>query len=70
MSKNNSGKYAIYLYVLLTIAGCVLACSSVITNDYLKLVVVMTTLIVGLFGIMKGLSGPSTSKTDIIDTEK
>lgn len=70
MSKNNSGKYAIYLYVLLTIAGCVLACSSIIPNDYLKLIVVMVTLVVGLFGIMKGLSGPVSSKTDVMDTEK
>ena len=51
-----SNKYSIYLYVLLTIVGCVLACSNIITNDYLKLVVVMGALIFGLFGIMKGLS--------------
>ena len=51
-----SHKYGIYLYVLLTIVGCVLACSNIITNDYLKLVVVMGALIFGLFGIMKGLS--------------
>ena len=51
-----SHKYSIYLYVLLTIVGCVLACSNIITNDYLKLVVVMGALFLGLFGIMKGLS--------------
>ena len=51
-----SHKYGIYLYVLLTIVGCVLACSNIITNDYLKLVVVMGVLFLGLFGIMKGLS--------------
>ena len=58
-TKKNSHKYGIYLYVLLTIIGCVLACSNIIPNDYLKLVVVMGTLgalIFGLFGIMKGLS--------------
>lgn len=59
MAKNNkSGKIRIYLYVLLTIAGCVLACSSLISNDYLKLGIVMAALCVGLFGIMKGLSRP------------
>ena len=69
MSKKNSGKVRIYLYVILTIAGCVLACSSIITNDYLKLVVVMGTLCVGLYGIMKGLSqvGASEEETAAVD---
>lgn len=61
MSKNKSGKVRIYLYVILTIVGCVLACSSIIPNDYLKLVIVMGTLCVGLYGIMKGLSHPGSS---------
>ena len=43
MTTNKSGKIRIYLYVLLTIAGCVFACSSIIPNDYIKLVVVMGT---------------------------
>ncbi|MDH6311883.1 putative membrane channel-forming protein YqfA (hemolysin III family) [Parabacteroides sp. PFB2-10] len=55
MSKKNN-KISIYLYILLIIAGCVLACSSLITNDYLKLIIVMATLCGGLFGVMKGLS--------------
>jgi len=63
MSKNNnSGKVRIYLYVLLTIVGCVVACSSLITNDYLKLVIVLVTLCIGLFGIMKGLSADTTTE--------
>ena len=61
MTTNKSGKIRIYLYVLLTIAGCVFACSSIIPNDYIKLVVVMGTLCVGLYGIMKGLSSTGTS---------
>lgn len=69
MAKNNSAKFGIYLYVLLTIAGCVLACSSIITNDYIKLVIVMGTLCVGLYGIMKGLSSHS-SDTDKEALEK
>ena len=54
-----SHKYGIYLYVLLTISGCVFACSNIIPNDYLKLVVVMGALCFGLYGIMKGLSHPT-----------
>ena len=59
MTTKKSHKYGIYLYVLLTIVGCVLACSNIISNDYLKLVVVMGALCFGLYGIMKGLSTPS-----------
>lgn len=55
-------KTGMLLYLLLTIAGIVFACSSIITNDYLKLVVVMVSLCVGLFGIMKGLSSPRATQ--------
>ena len=55
-------KFSIYIYVVITIIGCVLACSSIVPNDYLKLVVVMGALGVGLYGIMKGLSTPSTTE--------
>lgn len=61
MSKNKSAKTRIYIYVLLTIAGCVLACSTIIPNDYLKLIIVMGTLCIGLYGIMRGLSHPASS---------
>ena len=69
MSKNKSAKTRIYIYVLLTIAGCVLACSTIIPNDYLKLIIVMGTLCIGLYGIMKGLSQPAskTEETPAID---
>ena len=59
MTTKKSHNFGIYLYVLLTIVGCVLACSNIISNDYLKLVVVMGALCFGLYGIMKGLSTPS-----------
>ena len=59
MTTKKSHKYGIYLYVLLTIVGCVLACSNIISNDYLKLVVVMGAICFGLYGIMKGISTPS-----------
>ena len=52
-------KFSIYISVVITIIGCVLACSSIIPNDYLKLVVVMGALGVDFYGIMKGLSTPS-----------
>lgn len=61
MSKNKSKKVSIYLYIILTIAGCVFACSSIIPNDYLKLVVVMGFLGIGIFGILKGLSQPEST---------
>ncbi|MDR3141741.1 MAG: hypothetical protein LBU37_08465 [Tannerellaceae bacterium] len=52
-------KRNIYFFIFLTVLGCVLACSSIITNEYLKLVVVMASLCIGLFGIMKSLSSPA-----------
>jgi predicted membrane channel-forming protein YqfA (hemolysin III family) len=55
-------KKNVYFFILLTVVGCVLACSSIITNDYLKLVVVMVSLCVGLFGIMKSLSNPASKE--------
>lgn len=64
MSTNKSSKLVIYFHILLTVAGCVLACSSIITNDYIKLVIVMGTLCVGLYGIMKGLSHPATAEEE------
>lgn len=41
-----------------------MACSSIITNDYIKLVIVMGTLCVGLYGIMRGLSHPATAEEE------
>lgn len=65
MSKNqNKNKYFVYVYVLLTIAGCVLACSSLIPNDYVKLVIVMGTLFVGIYGLMKAMSPCITEESD------
>jgi predicted membrane channel-forming protein YqfA (hemolysin III family) len=52
-------KLGVYLSISLLIVGCVLACSSIISNDYLKLVVVMATLCAGLYGVMKSLSAPA-----------
>jgi uncharacterized MnhB-related membrane protein len=60
-------KSSIYIYIIITIIGCVLACSSIIPNDYLKLVVVMGALGTGLYGIMKGLSTPSTTEETAVD---
>ena len=58
-------KKSMYFFLLLTIVGVVLACSSIITNDYLKLVIVMVSLCVGLYGIMKGLSNPKASTDEL-----
>ncbi|MCD7930064.1 MAG: hypothetical protein LUH15_01085 [Tannerellaceae bacterium] len=63
MASNKTKNLSTYLFIVLTVAGIVLACSSIITNDYMKLVIVMVTLAIGLFGIMKSLSNPSEEKT-------
>ena len=60
-------KFSIYIYIIITVIGCVLACSSIIPNDYLKLVIVMVALGAGLFGIMKSLSNPSTTEETATD---
>lgn len=70
MSTNKSNKTRIYLSVIITIVGCVLACSSIIPNDYLKLVVVMSALGYGLYGIMKGLSHAGAVEESTINEEK
>jgi predicted membrane channel-forming protein YqfA (hemolysin III family) len=57
-------KTSMYFFILLIVAGCVLACSSIITNDYLKLLVVMASLCVGLFGIMKSVGGKPESEEE------
>lgn len=68
MSKNNSKRISFFFYILLTITGCVLACSNIIPNDYLKLTAVMISLCIGLYGIMRGLSHPEEESD--INTEK
>jgi uncharacterized membrane protein HdeD (DUF308 family) len=52
------------LYILLIVAGCVLACSTIISNDYLKVAIVLVTICTGLFGIMKSLGGSSEENKD------
>ncbi|MEG1749079.1 MAG: hypothetical protein RRZ65_06900 [Tannerellaceae bacterium] len=65
----NKAKLPIYVYVIITIIGCVLACSSIISNDFLKLILVMAALFVGLYGIMKGLSSPATEEEPATDNK-
>jgi hypothetical protein len=45
--------------------GCVFAFSSLIANEYLKLFIVLLTLAVGLYGVMKGLSSNPKSTTEV-----
>lgn len=63
MTTLKSHKISIYFYILMTIAGCVFACGDFISNDYVKLVVVMAMLCFGLYGIMRNLSS-STGTTE------
>ncbi|MCD8179281.1 MAG: hypothetical protein LUE98_18500 [Tannerellaceae bacterium] len=65
MASNKTKNLSTYLFIVLTVAGIVLACSSIITNDYMKLVIVMVTLAISLFGIMKSLSNPSEEKNEV-----
>jgi predicted membrane channel-forming protein YqfA (hemolysin III family) len=44
--------------LLLIIVGCVISCSSIIANDYLKITIVLVCICVGLFGILKSFSRP------------
>lgn len=64
MAKKKSGKVRLYMFVILTIVGCVLACSSIITNDYLKLIIVLASICIGVVGIMKGLSNSEEPRTE------
>lgn len=70
MSTNKSNKARIYIAVVITIIGCVLACTSIIPNDYLKLVVVMGALGYGLYGIMKGLSHSATPEEAVLEEKE
>lgn len=70
MSTNKSNKTRLYLSVIITIIGCVLACSTIIPNDYLKLLIVMASLGYGLFGIMKGLSNSSVAEEATVEDKE
>ncbi|MDR2041963.1 MAG: hypothetical protein LBP98_06540 [Tannerella sp.] len=64
MKTKQNNKLLKFLYILLIIAGCVLACSTMISNDYLKVAIVLVTLCTGLFGIMKSIGGSSEENLD------
>lgn len=59
-----SNKFNLWVSIVLILIGCVLACSSIISNNYVKLIVVLAVLAYGLYGIMKGLS--SSEETDVV----
>ena len=69
MSTKKSNKTRIYVSVIITVVGCVLACSSIIPNDYLKLLVVMGALGYGLYG-MKGLSNTGSAEETAIEEKE
>lgn len=60
-----SNKFNLLVSIVLILVGCVLACSSIIPNDYVKLIVVLAVLAYGLYGIMKALS--SSEETDVVN---
>lgn len=53
---NGKSKAGVYINIIVIIVGCVLACTNIIPNDYLKLIVVMVALFAGLYGIAKSLN--------------
>ncbi|MDR2469510.1 MAG: hypothetical protein LBD27_03405 [Tannerella sp.] len=64
MEEKQKNRFKKMAYLLLIVAGCVLACSTIIPNDYLKIAVVLVTLCVGIFGIMKQLGNSPETKDD------
>lgn len=54
----NKTKTTAYLSILLIVVGCVIGFGSIVTNEYLKLILVLLTLGGGIFGMMKSLSTP------------
>ena len=62
-----SNKAQMWFSIVLILIGCVLACSSIIPNDYLKLVVVLVALVYGLYGIMKTLSSSEEETEEAIE---
>lgn len=62
-----SNKFNLWLSIIVTIIGCVLACSSIIPNDYVKLIVVLFALGFGLFGIMKSLSNTVSAEESPVE---
>ncbi|MDR1745689.1 MAG: hypothetical protein LBR49_00220 [Tannerella sp.] len=49
------------LCILFIIIGCVLACSTIIPNEYLKLAIVMVCLLGGLFGVFISFNDPENT---------
>ena len=57
-TKNN--RITTIAYSLITIIGIVLACTNLISNEYIKLLIVFGALGFGVYGLLKGLSTPSS----------
>ncbi len=64
-----SGKANLIISIALILVGCVLACSSLISNDYLKLLLVLGALAYGLYGIMKSLSSSGEEEDNTIENK-
>jgi uncharacterized membrane protein YfcA len=54
--ETKTNKINLILNILLIVAGCIAAFSTLIPNDYLKLTVVLVCLCAGLYRILKSLS--------------
>lgn len=69
MSTNKKNKFSICVYLVITIIGCVLVSSSIVPSEYLKLVIVIGPITVGMYGIVRGFSTSSIAKEVPIDEE-
>lgn len=71
MSTNNSSKrYKIAFYALLTVLGCVVACTRIIPDDFIKFMIVIIALLVGVYGLIKYVGKPQDKDSDTdTDTE-
>lgn len=65
-----SNKLSFYFSIILILASCVIAFSSIIPNDYLKLLLVLGALGYGLYGIMKRLSTVPEEETEAVRNDK
>ena len=64
MEEKQKNRFKKMAYILLIVAGCVLACTTIIPNDYLKIAVVLVTLCVGIFGLMRLLGNSPGTEDD------
>jgi hypothetical protein len=64
MDTKKRKKLDLTVNILLIAAGCILACSTLIPNDYVKLLVVLACLCAGLYRILKAMGQSEDTEED------